>query len=341
MTILSGIHSYTGMFKNKIINGNFDYWQRGTSLTSGSGLRYLSDRWKTLSSGSTYTVSQQAFTPGQTDVPNDPTYFHRIVVTSVAGAGNACQLVTPIENVRTLANSKCTLTFWAKADSAKNIALTMYQVFDGSTDNYSINPTTCALTTTWKKFTIVSTLPSVSGKTIGANSYVSPLFWFDSGSTYNSSTNSLGQQSGTFDIAQVQLEPGEQSTNFEIRPIGLELSLCHRYYQSFIFNQSYPIGVGHIVRGTSTYGMIKFLKLNVPMRITPVINYPTVGTNFTIVHSVDSVAVGPETSINAYVSNNIDVILGIYTTGSLSGGHVYLVNYNSGMTTPWTFDAEL
>ena len=57
------------------------------------------------------------------------------------------------------------------------------------------------------------------------------IFWFDAGSSFNSRTNSLGQQSGTFDIAQVQLEQGSLATPFEHRPIGMELALCQRYYQ--------------------------------------------------------------------------------------------------------------
>jgi hypothetical protein len=57
--------------------------------------------------------------------------------------------------------------------------------------------------------------------------------WFDAGSDFNARTDSLGQQSGTFDIAQVQIEPGPVATPFEQRPIGTELALCQRYFQSY------------------------------------------------------------------------------------------------------------
>ena len=56
------------------------------------------------------------------------------------------------------------------------------------------------------------------------------FIWFDAGSSFNARTDSLGQQSGTFDIAQVQIEPGPVATPFEQRPIGTELQLCKRYY---------------------------------------------------------------------------------------------------------------
>jgi hypothetical protein len=51
--------------KNKIINGDFSVWQRGTSFSSPSDDTYSSaDRWKVSRDGSpTFTVSQQAATP--------------------------------------------------------------------------------------------------------------------------------------------------------------------------------------------------------------------------------------------------------------------------------------
>ena len=80
--------------------------------------------------------------------------------------------------------------------------------------------------------TVTATIPSISGKTLGTNnnSYLILAIWFDAGSTFNARTDSLGQQSGTFEIAQVQVEPGPVATPFERRPIGTELALCQRYY---------------------------------------------------------------------------------------------------------------
>lgn len=217
--------------RNKIINGNFDIWQRGTSGASG----YVADRWYNISAGSTAAISRQAFTLGQTDVPNEPTYFHRAVVTSVSGSGNLAVLQHRIEGVRTFAGQTVTLSFWAKADASKNIAIDLEQNFaiGGSATVAGIGVTTCALTTSWQKFTITATVPSISGKTIGTNGndFFDVTFWFDAGSGFNSRTNSLGQQSGTFDIAQVQLEAGDVATPFEVRSIGQELALCQRYYQ--------------------------------------------------------------------------------------------------------------
>jgi len=221
-------------FRNKIINGNFDIWQRGTSQTS-SGYGSV-DRWVCSNTGSTKTASQQAFTLGQTDVPGNPKYFMRHVVTSSAGSGNQVHMYQNIEGVSTLAGKTATLSFWAKADSNKNIAVEFAQVFGtgGSPSSAitAIESQLVSLTTSWTKYTITVDIPSISGKTLGSdnNDTFTIAFWFDAGSNFNERAAGLGQQSGTFDIAQVQLEEGSVATPFEQRPIASEFNLCTRYF---------------------------------------------------------------------------------------------------------------
>ena len=65
--------AYPATFKNRIINGNFDVWQRATSQTSsGYG---SDDRWTNSNTGSTKTHSRQTFDLGQTDVPGNQHIF--------------------------------------------------------------------------------------------------------------------------------------------------------------------------------------------------------------------------------------------------------------------------
>ena len=250
------------MFRNKLINGNFDIWQRGTSQTSsGYG---SSDRWRCLNVGSTKTASRQAFDLGQTDVPNNPKYFMRHVVTSVAGVGNSVYMDQKIEGVETLSGKTATLSFWAKADASKNIGVEFLQYFGdgGSPSSFVIvNTQLVALTTSWTKYTITVDIPSVSGKTLGTtgNDDIRVTFWFDAGSSNDARSANLGQQSGTFDIAQVQLEEGSAATPFEQRPIGMELGLCERYYQIVPLNAFNP--------NSTTYSAPFYM--STPMRIAP------------------------------------------------------------------------
>ena len=271
---LAGYASSLPNFRNKLINGTFDFWQRGTSQTSsGYG---SADRWNNNHSGSSKTASQQAFTVGQTEVPDNPKYYLRTVVTSSTGAANNCSTQQRIEGVTTLAGQTVTLSFWAKADSNKDIATEFTQDFGtgGSPSSRvdGIGVTTHSLTTSWQKFTVTSAMPSISGKTIGTdnNDYIRVLFFFEAGSDFNSRTNSLGHQSGTFDIAQVQFEKGTVATPFEHRPISVELSLCQRYYNKL--SPRYMAGQFLISGEVAS----QFVSFPVQMRASPTVTYGSV-----------------------------------------------------------------
>lgn len=231
---------------NYCINGNFDFWQRGTS-SSANGFK-TADRFHTNSSGSSHVVSYQ-----DTDGTEafQAKYFHRVVVTSVAGASNYSHTGHRIEDVRTFSNEPVTVSLWAKADSSKNIAAEIRQYYGtggspSSTDTTHVE--TLALTSSWQKFTFTFDALDVSTKTIGTaeDSFFNLRLFYDAGSTYNSNTNSLGQQSGTFDIAQIKIEKGSVATPFCLSGVTLagELSNCQRYYQ-----KSYSVSV---TPGTST-----------------------------------------------------------------------------------------
>jgi hypothetical protein len=266
------IPAYLGSFKNKIINGNFDIWQRGTSQTTdGYG---SADRWRTVQGGSTtYSITQQSFTVGQVDVPNEPVYFYRNVVTSGSGASDYVYLQQKIEYARTLAGKIVTFSFYAKADSSRNMSTEIWQYFGsgGSTFVGEIGVEKHSLTDSWQKFTVTFTVPSISGKTIsGGNDYLSVQFWFDAGSDFDGNTDSLGNQSGTFDIAQVQLEEGSSATNFEMRHIAQELALCQRYFEKW--NNGGVGGVYLCVLGGRTTSQASGqYTYKVPKRVTPTV----------------------------------------------------------------------
>ena len=258
-------------FRNRIINGNFDFWQRGTSFT---GSEHGADRWFSGRVGTTHTATRQAFTLGQTDVPGGPTYYHRTVVSSVAGASNYALLSQKIEDLRTFAGQQVTISFWAKVDATKNIAVELEQFFGAggspSANVTAIGTTKVSIGTSWQKLTVTATVPSISGKTLGTNgdNSLGLNIWFDAGSSFNARTDSLGQQSGTFDIAKVQVEPGPVATPFEQRPIGTELSLCQRYFHiSRVYGWGYAGGAGNARIGTSYF--------KVEMRTTPTVVFTT------------------------------------------------------------------
>jgi len=224
----------TRSFKNLIINGGFDVWQRGTSGFATMGYAYTADRWKVLAPGSSVAVSRQSFAIGQSTVSGNPRYFIRCAVSSVAGANNCVVLAQFVEAINTLSATTVTVSFWARADSARRIGVSLDQ-----------NPGTggsasgqvpgvgqgVQLTSDWQKFILTFEVPSVAGLILGSNGNDSTSinFWMDAGGTYAARSGGIGQQSGTFDIAQVQLEIGSYATSFDARPLGAELGLCQRY----------------------------------------------------------------------------------------------------------------
>jgi hypothetical protein len=268
---------------NAIINGAMEIWQRGTTLTrSGAGntADYLADRFRTDRETSGVVISQQAFTPGTAPVAGyESSFFLRNVVTSVAGSGNYVLIQQPIEDVRTFAGQTVTLSFWAKADAAKSVAVEIAQVF-GSGGSSSVNTAggKIALTTSWARYSATVAVPSVSGKTIGTGSNLSVRIWLEAGSTFDSRTGTLGQQSGTFDIWGVQLESGSSATPFRrnANSIQGELAACQRYYWNIARGNSFALANSFMYNTTTAAGSAF---PPVAMRATPTLEQTT-GTNF-------------------------------------------------------------
>jgi len=213
-------------FKNYLINGNFDLWQRGTSFTDMN--TYGADRWKHGSPG-TATVSRQMFALGQTDVPGEPQYFWRNQ-TTVAGAATATLIRQRIEGVRTLAGQTLSWSFWARNDTVKIFQVLALQNFGtGGTPsgNVSVLNQPQSIGTGWTRYVFTVAVPSITGKTVGTdnNDYIEFLIQ----ETSSFSTFML-------DTAQWQVEKGSVASEFEKRPSGLELVLAQRY-----FEKSFPL----------------------------------------------------------------------------------------------------
>lgn len=239
-------------FRNKIINGNFDVWQRGTSTTfsaTNNAFGYMADRWiGQVFGGSSGTgnaqvqVTQQAFALGQTAVPGEPRFFQRVqalVLPTLGGTGGMIRTRQSIEGVRTLAGQTVTVSFYAKADSARTMALMLIQSMGsgGAPSPISGQGQTFAVTTAWQKFTITLPLPSLSGKTLGTagDDVVEVAFYLYKND--NTLANDTLGQVGTYttaaylDLSQVQVEAGVLATPFEFRQLSAELALCQRYYE--------------------------------------------------------------------------------------------------------------
>ena len=211
--------------RNKIINGDFGIWQRGTSFSNPATGTYTADRFAVNfdGSGAARTISQQAFTPGSAPVAGyEGTYFARFNQGTAGSGATYNNFQQKIEDVRILAGQTATVSFWAKADSTRTVGVAYYQYFGsggssdviGSTNNVSV-------TTSWARYSVTLSIPSVSGKTIGSGSFLIIELQQPLNTTF------------TIDYWGVQVEAGSVATPFTTATgtVQGELNACERYYE--------------------------------------------------------------------------------------------------------------
>ena len=257
--------------KNKIINGNFAINQRAFSSTTSSAT-FTFDRYKTEFSGGTVTYSAQTFTPGAAPVAGyESTKFLQVVTSGQSGA-NFALIDQKIEDVRTFAGQTVTISFWAKvASGTGKVGVAFEQNFGsgGSGTVVLAAGDLTAITTSWARYTVTAAISSVSGKTIGASSFLR-LCLFTSAGTAVSSYSSIGVVNQTIGFWGVQVEYGSKATPFQTASgsIAGELALAQRYYyrqggaavyQEFGFGSS----------GGSTTGANVQVQFPVTMRTNP------------------------------------------------------------------------
>lgn len=200
--------------RNCIVNGDFSVNQRNVASTS-TLYGFVHDRWQNFCNGGTVTYSTQSPTLG--NLPESPKSFARMYITGQGAAGDFAELVQGINDVRTLSGKTVTVSFWAKAASGTpKVAVALTQNFGtGGSSAVEIYGGQVTISSSWTRYTLTFAIPSLSGKTVGANSSVTFRLWLSSGSTYNSYNGSIGIQNNTFDIWGVQLEEGLVATPFE------------------------------------------------------------------------------------------------------------------------------
>lgn len=291
--------------KNAIINGNFDIWQRGTSFTATG---YTADRWNAIVSGTgTTTISQQSFTLGQTDVPNEPKYYLRVAKSTGAASGD--YLSSKNESVRTFAGQATVISFYAKASASTTLTPTIRQNFGTGGSPSSVNDAVksdISVTTSWQKFTITHTFDSISGKTLGTsgNDHIELFFNIQNGA------------GDSVDFAQFQWEKGSVATNFEVRPIGEEIHLCKRYYQIISGNSFYSCGIQKNITDNQ-YKVVSPVVLPVELRgLDGTVTIPSSTTNFSWQEAANS-----RTSIGDINTNNGQLLIYTSWTGTTLDAH--------------------
>ena len=256
--------------KNKIINGDFNVWQRGTTFTSPSYNQYTADRWRNNNydvAPTTYSISQVVFdysaSPAADKLPisgYSGTYFYRSSLTTIGSNTAYDTCFQRIEGIP-FNNQAITISFWAKSDSSRTQNLLAAQNFGsgGSSDYTVFYFQSFTTTSSWQRFTFTGTMASIAGKTIGST----PFFYL--GIRQASASGSI------LDVWGVQVEAGSVATPFTTATgtVQGELAACQRYYQT-INTTSDILGIGSAYSSTNAY---IFRPFPVTMRATPSINF--------------------------------------------------------------------
>lgn len=266
-------------FRNKLMNGGFDIWQRGTTK-GASQWQYIADRWMMggITSASKY----------------DDTYgnYGLQIKADIANTSDNCYIGQHIEDWKNLLGKTVTVSFdWTVITAPTvtcNVGLSYKYTsldnpkgsFDGTTSGRK--SVTIVLSASDVDFTRDSMFLSIS---FANNNYSAPA------------------SAGEVKIARVQMEEGSVATPFEYRPVAIELSLCQRYYQEVSIWRRFSTTTTITVHSVDLY-------FPVTMRDIPTCTFSNV-TGMSAAASTDAAR-----TISAYVATSASLQHITLSTGS-------------------------
>ena len=258
-------------FKNFIINGDMEIWQRATAATAVSDGSYSAcDRWHFPFYGTDGAMTTERETLSDADQATTGMYYCNLLTCTTADTSVAANSIVQMRQTMeaqfcqpfkygTSAAKTLTLSFYAKANASKTYGVSIWK--RDSTAYYWFQD--IAVTTSWKKFEIVisptagsTSLITASGGDIvndngegievsfvlasGSNYQATADTWTSNGDFNTSSLdNFLSSTDNTFRVTGVQLEIGDAATDFEHLPFDVQLQRCQRYFQKWQADQTY------------------------------------------------------------------------------------------------------
>jgi hypothetical protein len=294
---------------NRVINGNFYSDQRNAgasqTITAAAALAYTVDRFYAYCTGANVTGQRVAGT-----APN--AYLYRFTgAASVTKIGFAQRIENL--NCQDLAGSTATLSVDLSNSLLTTVTWTASYANTANTFGTLASPTVTSIAT--GTFTVNSTLTRY-------NVNISIPSAATTGIQIELSVGA--QTSGTWNIGNVQLEFGSVATPFEQRPIGMELSLCQRYYNRITPGAANTFGIGHGISTTQLDTVIYFS----PMRsaITAIEQSGT-ATDYQLIGSASVVC----SAVPTFIDGSTSTLTTRFTiaSASIAGGGAYRAKANT------------
>ncbi|TDX72592.1 hypothetical protein EDE05_12813 [Neorhizobium sp. R1-B] len=243
--------------QNEMINGDFSVWQRGAGPFSADG--YTADRWYAGFQGGTGTVSQEAITVGSLEGFDAPSPEYCLNMTMTVGAANA-GMTWRAADVRKYAGRRIIVSFWGAVDALKSIRVDATQNFGsgGSTAVTTVGLSDPSVSTTFRRHSVAIDLPSISGKTIGTDSYLGIRFRYQGSGTF------------TLKLAAVKIEMAAWGPSlYRQKPKSEEFAACSAYFNRLVSGIDLHTGfAGQAISATAPVYSIRFPR----MRKTPTLS---------------------------------------------------------------------
>jgi hypothetical protein len=288
---LDGSNVAAGLFKNGLINGSFDHWQRGATLSGQfTTPSYIADRWGGQNSivGSTLAMTRRAFNmPGVENGQSEARYYMEMTYAGGASAADITGLAIlrqNIENVWRYSGKRIAVRFRARqvGGAGKKLSVNISQNFGtGGAPSTQVNAPGGLITLQdyFQLHTVLIDVPSVIGKTFGANNdhYLALLIWLSAGSDHASRTGGLTPQDIQINITDIEVREvipgfGDQLGPYERVPADIELLRCMEYYQT------QPFTLYRSLSGTvAFFGGLSSVPLTPNMRATPSVAVSNLG----------------------------------------------------------------
>lgn len=323
--------------RNLLINGNMDFWQRGTSGATTSSGRYLADRWHDFENASAFdgTVSRQ-----QEDIfgnGNTTEYVLQVERTNGNTNENGHFLQQALETVNTipLQGKKVTLSFYARKGTGYTPAgdVLVARIIGGTgidetpinfTGQITLEEENAVLTSSWQRFSLTATVPT---------NITQIMVRFIANHIGTAGVNDI------YRIGKIMLNEGDTAAPFARagNNIQEELAMAQRYYE-----KTYPVDVAPGSSGQDgvqiNYGggpgndqVRGFAEFKVTKRAVPTGRYFD--------------GAGNENRITAGSTNNITISSGTTPVSvPTERGHRIDFNVSTGdvkILWHWTADAEL
>jgi hypothetical protein len=310
--------------KNLLINGGFDFWQRGTTFNNAQTLDYTTDRWFA------YNDLVNAMNVTRQDISSAGLGVRYAMRVERSSGTARWTMINLTEGALSLIGKTVTFSGYIR----KGSAFTSQVNIDCGTRAVRYGPqydgiSTVVLsaaslsTTAWTKFS------STFNITTATSTNNADLFEIEI-----TGASQAGAAGAYFEVAALQLEVGNQSTPFSRAggTIQGELAACQRYYWRAVATNS-PYNKFGIGMANSTTSVQSVIPLPVTMRTLPTsIDFSGLGAYDGGLYAISAVSFDG-------TSQNVGAI--ICTTPALTAGKPFIIIANANSNAYLGFSAEL